>query len=295
MKKIIYITFIIVGFTACKKVNLDQLAFPSEKLDTYQLEDYDGEIEVPASYSIPQDKIKLFTLNSVDSNTGEVFKIYAIYIGDTTTIATDTIILYTHGQSKHMDNYWSRAKLLANVSAKNQYGVLMMDYRGFGMSEGESSEQGLFDDTEVCIDWLKNKGAQPQNTFYYGYSLGCIPAIEMAAYKTDFTPAKLIIESPLASVEYLTQNSTLINVDSKFITSLEFDNAETMKDINIPLLWMHGREDTYIALPNGQLIYDNHNGGYKEAHIVDGSDHTEIPTTLGFENYLQILENFMKK
>lgn len=295
MKKLIYITFILLGFASCKKVNLDKLAFPSEKLDSYQLEDYDGEIKVPTSYNIPQDKIKLFTLNSVDSNTGEVFKIYAIYIGDTTSIATDTIILYTHGQSKHMDNYWSRAKLLANISSKNQYGVLMMDYRGFGMSEGESTEQGLFDDTEVCINWLKDQGAQPQNTFYYGYSLGCIPAIEMAAYKTDFTPAKLMIESPLASVEYLTQSSTLINVDSKFVTSLEFNNAETIKDVKIPLLWMHGREDTYIALPNGQLIYDNHNGGYKESHIVEGSDHTEIPTTLGFENYIQILEDFIKK
>ena len=295
MKNIFILTIAIFGLMACKKVNLDQLAFPSEKLDAYQLEGYEGEIVVPDAYDIPESKINLFSLNSVDSNTGEVFKIYALYIGDTATISTDTVILYTHGQAKHMDNYWSRAKLLANISSKNQYGVLMMDYRGFGMSEGESSEQGLFDDVEVCIDWLKDKGAQPQNTFYYAYSLGCIPAIEMAAHKTDFTPAKLMIESPLASVENLTQSSTLINVDSKFVTTLEFNNAETIKDVNVPLLWFHGREDTYIELSNGQLVYDNHNGGYKEAHIIDGSDHTEIPTTLGFETYLQILEDFIKK
>ena len=148
---------------------------------------------------------------------------------------------------------------------------------------------------DVCINWLIDQGVQEQNTFYYAYSLGCIPAIQLATHKTNFTPSKLIIESPLASVANLTQNSTLINVDPKFMTTIEFNNAETIKDLDIPLLWLHGQEDTYIALQNGQLVYDNHNGSYKESHIVNGSDHTEIPTTLGYENYITIINEFIIK
>ena len=53
---------------------------------------------------------------------------------------------------------------VTNISSKNQYGVLMMDYRGFGMSEGQSSEQGLSDDVETCIEWLISMGAKEQNT-----------------------------------------------------------------------------------------------------------------------------------
>jgi alpha/beta superfamily hydrolase len=295
MKNILYIICLSVVIISCKKNNLDALAFPLETTDTYLFENYEGEIEIPEYYKIPEDKVHLFPLTSKDSETGETFKIYAVYIGDMTTIATDSVILYAHGQSKHMDNYWSRAKLLANIGSKNNYGVLMMDYRGYGMSEGTPTEHGLNDDVETCINWLKSKGVNEKNTIYYGYSLGCIPLIHLGAYKTDFQPAKLIIEAPLASIENLANSSTLINVHSQFITSLEFNNAEKIKSVTIPLLWLHGIEDTYIEISNGQLIYDNYNGEFKEAHKVPNSDHTEVPETLGFENYLEILETFIEK
>lgn len=296
MKTLIFtLTILAVISTGCKKANLDGLAFPSEKLDKYELENYKGEIVVPDSYNIPDSLVTLFTLDSYSSETDETYKIYALYIGNIDSIANDSIILYCHGQSKHMDNYWSRAKLLANTGGKNNYGLLMMDYRGYGMSEGKSSEMGLYEDVETCINWLKSKGAQSSKTVYYGYSLGAIPAIYHSAYTTDFVPSKLIIESPLASVEYLTQSSTLLNVDSKFVTTLQFENAEMIKDVNIPLLWFHGVEDDYVSIDNGELIYKNYNGPYKEAHRVEGSNHTEIPETLGLENYLKIVEDFIVK
>lgn len=295
MKNIICSVLVIFTLFACKKVDLDALAFPSEKLESYQLEGYKGEVEIPDVYDIPDSLIHLFSLPSYSSETNETYKIYALYIGDLNTISTDSIILYAHGQSKHMDNYWGRAKLLANTGGKNRYGVLMMDYRGYGMSEGKSTEMGLYEDVEVCINWLKEKGAQPNKTFFYGYSLGAIPTIYHSAYKADFIPAKLIIESPLASVEYLTQSSTLINVNPKFVTTLTFNNAETIKNVNIPLLWLHGVEDDYVSIDNGELIYQNHSGSYKEAHRLENTNHTEIPESFGFGNYLKVLNEFLIK
>lgn len=289
--------YILIGLIviSCQKNNLDPIAFPSEKVTEYKLEGYEGEIDIPEQYAIADSLIHLFSIPSTDSKTGDVFSIYAIYIGDMSTIIEDTVILYAHGQGKNMDNYWTRAKLLANIGHKNKYGVLMMDYRGFGMSEGESSEHGLVDDLQASIDWLKSKGVNGDKTIYYGYSLGCIPLINHAAYNESFKAHKLIIESPLASVQYLTNSSTLINVNSKFITNHEFDNAETMKNVDIPLMWLHGIEDTYISIDNGEVIYENHNGPYKEAHRIAGSDHSEIPTVMGYEDYLEKVEAFIQK
>jgi hypothetical protein len=295
MKKAFLIFSSILFLIGCKKANLDNLAFPSQKLDSYQLDNYEGEIPIPESYNIPDNMVNIFSLPSYSSETNETYNIYCIYIGDMSTLATDTVILYAHGQSKHMDTYWSRAKLLANIGSKNQYGVLMMDYRGYGMSEGNSTEIGLNEDVETCVNWLKQNGVQPQNTIYYGYSLGVIPSIYLAAYKSDFVPSKLIIESPLASVEYLTQSSTVLNVDSKFVTSLEFNNAERIKDITMPLCWFHGVIDDYIAIENGEIIYNNYQGSYKEAHKIDGANHSDIPVTMGYENYLQTLHDFIVK
>jgi len=293
--KYIYLTLVLLAVSACKKISLNQMAFPKTQVDSYILGDNDGEIEIPSKYDIDESLVHLFPLTSIDEETGDQFKIYAIFIGDLNTISTDTVILYTHGQAQNMDYYWGRAKLLANLKSKNHYGVLMMDYRGYGMSEGTPTEKGLSEDVTACIKWLKSKGVQQSNTIYYAFSLGVIPALDLIANKTDFTPSKLIIESPLASVENLTHSSTLINVDPKFISSISFNNAETMKDVKVPLYWLHGREDDYIELSNGQLVYDNHTGNYKEAHIIDNAKHADIPVVIGFETYLEGVNTFIEK
>jgi len=293
--KYIYFSLLFVIFSACKKIDLDMLAFPRVQVDAYTLGDNDGEIEVPAKYDINENLIHLIPLISTDKATGNKYTIYSIYIGDLNTIATDTVILYTHGQAENMDYYWGRVKLLANLKSKNNYGVFMMDYRGYGMSEGEPTEKGLSEDVDASIEWLIEHGVQQKNTFYYGFSLGVIPALDLIVNKTEFTPAKIIIESPLSSVENLAQNSTLINVDPKFVSTLEFNNAETMKGVNIPLCWLHGREDDYVDLSNGQLVYNNHTGTYKEAHIIDNAKHADIPLVMECETYLNTVNSFIQK
>ena len=164
--KYLYIFILLQLFSSCKKINLDTLAFPRVQVDAYVLGDNDGEIEVPAQYDIDEDLIHLIPLTSTDKATGKTYTIYSIYIGDLNTIATDTVILYTHGQAENMDYYWGRAKLLANLKSKNNYGVLMMDYRGYGMSEGEPTEKGLSEDVEASIGWLVDQGVQQANTFF---------------------------------------------------------------------------------------------------------------------------------
>lgn len=293
--KFIYLLLLLVSISACKKINLDQLAFPSTKVDAYILGENDGEIEVPAMYNIDESLIHLIPLTSIDKATGNEYIIYSIYIGDLNTIATDTVILYAHGQAHNMDFYWGRAKLLANLESKNNYGVFMIDYRGYGMSEGKSSEEGLSEDVEASIEWLIENGVQQENTFCYGFSLGVAPTLDVIVNKTNFTPSKVIIESPLSSVENLAQSSTLINVDPRFISTLSFNNAETMKGINIPLYWLHGREDGYVEVSNGQLVYDNHSGAYKESHIIDNAGHADIPVIMGFETYLESINTFIQK
>ncbi len=292
--RLITLFYLILILTACKKINLDGLAFPSEKLDSYAFENAEGEVIIHDSLLATSDNYSLMTFNSIDANTGQSYRIYGVFIGDTTTITTDTLLVYFHGQSKHMDHYFSRASLLANVGGKYNYNVLMMDYRGYGMSEGLSSEQGLFEDANAVIDWIQEQGVNPQKTVFYGYSLGAIPAIDRMAYRSDFQPAKLIIEAPLASVEYLVHSSTIIQVNPDFVTNLDFENAEKIKDVDEPLLWMHGVEDTYVAIENGEIIYNNHGGSVKEAERVSECDHSEVPIIMSVDLYLDRILNFIR-
>lgn len=294
MKYFTLVSFSVLLLSSCKEVTLDSLAFPSQSLDYYEFENYEGELIVPDSMLADASNYTLIEMNSLDQETGESFKIYGLYIGDTAQIATDTIVLYAHGQSLHMDNYFSRASLLANVGGKYNYGVFMYDFRGYGMSEGSSTERGLYEDSDAAIDWLKSHGANPDKTIFYGYSLGAIPLIDKAAYREDFKPSKLIIEAPIASVQYLVDNSTGINVYSDFVTTLEFESIEKIRSVDAELLWLHGKSDTYISIDNGELIYSNHTGNYKQAIRVDGAEHSEVPSTMGYEIYLNELLDFIR-
>lgn len=295
MKKLTLIIGIIALVASCTKPNLDALAFPSKKLDAYEFENYDaGEAAVPSEYAVTSNNRTLISMTSTDDATGEEYTIYGVYIGNMATINTDTVIMYCHGQSLHMDAYWPRATLLASIVEKHHYGIFMMDYRGYGMSEGTPSEQALYDDVDASIDWLIMQGAEASRTFYYGFSLGCIPVIDRAAYRTDFKPAKIMLEAPLASVDNLAHSSLILNVDPNFVSTLEFNNAEKIKDVDAPFLWIHGVEDDYIAIQNGELIFDNYQGPLKEAERIEGAGHGDIPKIMGYQTYIDRLETFIR-
>ncbi len=294
MKNILYITLILSVFGCLK---MDDLPFLGEKIEEYKFEDYEGESEItlPSSYKIADSNIHLIKLNSKlpDEATGET--IYAVYIGNINTISKDTVIVYCHGQSKHMDAYWERAKLLANTGSKNRYGVLMMDYRGYGLSTGKSTEASLYQDVRVCLDWLDTKGVASQEVVMYGFSLGSIPAVDLSAFYGTATPNKLILESPLASAENLTEESLLIDVSPTFFTSLEFDNVEKIKSVTQPFMWIHGIDDDYLSVSNGDAIYQRHGGTYKESHLISGANHSDVPSVMGFVNYSEKVLKFITR
>ena len=296
MKRLIFFVLAAGSLVACTKLTLDSLAFPSQQVDQYLFENY-GEsqgIDIPDSLVIKAPNHTLVALNSYDVANNESYTIYGVYMGDIATISSDTVILYLHGQSKYIDAYWNRASMLANLGGNGNYGVFMIDYRGFGMSEGEPTEQGLYEDADAAIDWLIAQGAVAERTFCYGFSLGAIPTIDRAAYRTDFAFEKIMIEAPLATVENLVNSSTL-GMSPGLVTTLEFPNAEKIKEVTAPLLWLHGIEDTYISIDNGEQIFANHGGSEKTAIRVAGADHSEVPLVLGHESYMEQVVTFMRE
>ncbi|HEX2901021.1 MAG TPA: hypothetical protein VHS96_14985, partial [Bacteroidia bacterium] len=99
----------------------------------------DWDVVPDSSFRLADSMVHLFTLGSQAPGETTPTTIHALYLGDESRIATDTVILYCHGNYGHMDVYWQRAKILANLGGKHRFGVLMMDYRGFGLSEGTAT------------------------------------------------------------------------------------------------------------------------------------------------------------
>ncbi len=294
-----FIILLIFSLLLASCLKLDSNLYNNDnKIKEYKLDNYKGEQDfiLDASYAIPQNLITIFSLSSQANGESAATTIKALYIGDISKINTDTVILYCHGNKWHMDFYWQRAKLLAHTNGKNRYGVLMMDYRGYGLSDGKPTEKGMYADVDACIKWLKEKGMTSNRLMIYGFSLGSAPATKLTAEPVTLTPAKLILEAPFGSAAVMVQDASQLNMPATYFTDLKIDNAEEIKKVGCPFLWIHGTNDNFLNYKtHGELVYTNYNGIYKEKYLVAGADHGEVPLKMGFSNYLTVLGNFIRK
>ena len=296
MKIVLIIAIAFVFSASCMRLD-DNLYNPSNKIQEYRLDNYSGtqDFILDPSYDIAPERIHLITLSSRKESEKNPVTIYAIYIGDLARIQSDTVILYCHGNKWHMDFYWQRAKLLAHVGGKNHYGVMMFDYRGFGRSEGSPSEDGMYADAASAEQWLYDNGLRGGRLVIYGFSLGSAAACELTANPAAIVPSALILEAPFASAATMVQDAAQIDLPASFVTNLRIDNAEKIKSVDQPFLWMHGDKDLFLNYrTHGQVVYDNYRGSFKEKHIIGGADHGEIPQKFGFSLYTNTLHNFIR-
>jgi len=295
MKKIFVIgLLLLVSLTACRK-RLDSFLFNQSELTAYQLDNYTGEvsIEVGAEYTVPDSMIHRLEWTLMED--GKSTQVHAVYVGDMSRIALDTVFLYCHGNKDHMDFYWPRQKLYAHMGQLGRFGVLMFDYPGFGMSEGKPTEENMYASTELALSWLKSQGLTNDRLVMIGFSLGSAAVCEVAGNPTRFSlnPSKIILEAPFASAEILIQDGGLLSMPGSFLVDLKIDNATEIKKVNVPLLWIHGLDDSFLTVAHhGQLVFDN-KPGEKEKALVPGGGHETTPTAMGYTNYMNRIMSFL--
>lgn len=301
--QIIGLSFVVLLIGGCAR--LDANLFDPQPLSEYKWEDYAGKRELTVPDTLLVDPAKITQLSLDSGSPGNTVKIAGVFIGDTDRLSNSDyrVILYSHGNKKHLDYYWNRIKLLANVGGKNNYGVMAVDYRGYGMSEGEPSEEGLYEDVDAAMQWLSDKGLSEDRLYLYGYSLGTAPTVELATKPRTLKPAKVILESPFASSAVMVQGAAILDLPSSFVTNVKINNAEKVKNMSQPLLWFHGTDDSFLSISaHGELVFANHPGienSDKFAQRIAGAEHNNVPQVIadqqgGFQTYLDIISTFLQ-
>lgn len=281
---------------SCQRLD-DQFFNPTPIEGEYQLENYTGdtEIKLDSNYRIAENFIDNTVVFPSRTNyeTSDQY-IRGVYIKGANGFAKDTVILYLHGNKGNVDFYWNRAKLLAHVGGKNRYGVLIFDYRGYGLSRGTSNEASLYADTEGAMKWLKSKGVDGSRVIVYGFSLGTAPAVEFCQQSRILTPSKIILEAPMASAYALVEGAAKLNMPASYFTDLQLNNLKKIKRVIQPFLWLHGAEDDYISMEKqGRPIYDRYRGMFKQKAIVEGAGHSDVPAVMGYEGYKKTIYEFI--
>ena len=239
-------------------------------------------------YHVDESKIHLMDFASNNDT------IYALYLGDISQIATDTIILYLHGNASSMDSFWETACLFANLGGPHHYGFMMYDYRGFGWSTGRSTgAESMAADYAAVVSYLKDQGLTSDRLVVVANSLGSLPAGPAAAGGSIIPIQKLVMEVPQSTANVIMQNATGLSLPSSMITSYKFDLGEDMANYPGELLWMHGTADAVAPYETAEAAMQQHNGSYYHEAIYPDMGHG-LRWDIGDEEWAGTILDFMR-
>ncbi|TVP90424.1 MAG: alpha/beta hydrolase [Pseudomonadaceae bacterium] len=175
-------------------------------------------------------------------------------------------MLFLHGNAGNISHR------LDSLEQFNQLGlsVLILDYRGYGQSEGRPSERGTALDADAGWQWLQaESGHDPERLVIFGRSLGAAVAAELAT-RTD--PAALILESAFRSVPDLGQQ-LYPWLPVRTLARLTYPTVDYVAQQNAPVLVIHSEDDEIIPFAEGQAVYEAASAP-KALLVIEGDHNT---------------------
>lgn len=157
-------------------------------------------------------------------------------------------LIFFHGNAGNISH---RLDKIA-VFYKTGLNIFIIDYRGYGKSEGNPSEQGLYSDALAAYDYLDQRTDIDTNKLIaYGESLGGAVAVDLA---TKRKMAGLIVDSSFTSVPEMAQAKSVWVPG--FLISTKMDSLSKIKRVNVPKLFIHSPNDEIIPYSMGEKLYN---------------------------------------
>lgn len=158
------------------------------------------------------------------------------------------VILFFHGNAGNISHRLDSIQLFHALGLN----VLIVDYRGYGRSQGVPSETGSYRDALAAWDYLiQQAGYSASEIIIFGRSLGGGVATWLASRQR---PAALIVESSFTSVVDIA-GSIYPYLPVKWLCRIYYPNIEHIPDVKAPVLVIHSEDDEIIPYHHGQRLY----------------------------------------
>lgn len=203
------------------------------------------------SYKDNADIVKLTTANGA--------RISALYLPNEQAKYT---LLVSHGNAEDLGHI---KPFLKKLQAQG-FSVLAYDYEGYGTSENKPSEHRVYEDIQAAYTYLVDtQGISPDHIVLYGRSLGAAAAIDLAS---KAPVAGLIVESAFLSALRVLTQYPIFPFD-------RFDNIDKIKEVTVPVLVIHGKQDSVVPFDHGKKLYEAANCP-KDFLWVDDAGHNDV-------------------
>ena len=157
-------------------------------------------------------------------------------------------VLYFHGNGGNIGDRIGRAERIA----RRGWGLMMLEYRGYGGNPGTPSEAGLAMDALGGLDELAALGVPSGRVVLYGESLGTGVAVRLA---TARRVAAVVLDAPYTSVADVAQLQYWF-LPARLLVTNSFDILSRVSRVNAPLLVMQGDDDTVIPPAMGRAVFE---------------------------------------
>ena len=258
-------------FLYCQQTRF--IFFPRATIDT-----------TPATFNLRYQEVWLPVKTVAD----RVEKIHAWWIPASTS--SDRVLLYLHGNGINIGANVAHASRFHHMG----FSVLLPDYRGYGLSEGDfPTEAQVYQDAQVAWDYLvKEKKIPPQRIFIYGHSLGGAVAIELAIKYLD--AAGLIVESSFTSVVDMVNNQQIYRIfPIDILLHQRFDSINKVRSLAMPVLFIHGTADWQVPASMSQQLYQVAPQP-KQIFLVPDAGHNNTAEIAG-SKYFRVVQQFVRQ
>lgn len=193
------------------------------------------------------------------------------------------VLLHFHGNAGNISHRLDLINRLLQRSVQ----VFIIDYRGFGKSQGRPSEKGVYLDGLAAYGHLvKEEGIPPENIVLHGHSLGAAVAVEVSLRRKV---GSVILESPFTSTRDMAKSMPLFSIFSPLLPA-NYNNLKKVVRLSVPVLVIHGDQDEIVPFSMGERLFAA--APEPKAFLrLEGAGHNDTYVA-GGKQYLDALEQF---
>lgn len=158
------------------------------------------------------------------------------------------VLLYLHGNGGSLLHRAARLMRFRELG----WGVLLVQWRGYGGNPGSPNEAGLAEDARAGLRALQEAGVPASRIVPWGESLGTAPALQLAAEQPEAVGA-LVLESPFTSMLDLARLHYPL-LPSGLLLRDRFDSLSRIGTVRAPMLILQGGADTLVPPEMGRRL-----------------------------------------
>jgi hypothetical protein len=192
----------------------------------------------------PPTQFGLHDIDVIHFKAADGAPLFAWYAAPTSSDAF--VVLYLHGNGGHIGYRAHRLHRMTGLG----WGVLLLEYRGFGGNPGAPTETGLMQDARAALDELGRRDIAAERILLWGESLGTGLAVVLAV---EQDVAAVLLESPYTSIADAAQIHYPY-VPARRLIKDRFDTRSRIERVRAPMFIMQGALDRIVPPAMGREL-----------------------------------------